>query len=350
MQAQDSIKGSNVNKSGAKIWHQTKALPFSINKSTAKWLGWLFKIGLFVASIWGVWFQLGEKDLLHKLFGELQLLQGFQPLLLFALLLIPFNWGLEALKWQFLARKLEPITWFEALEGVVTGVALGFWTPQFIGDYAGRTLQLQTTGRSRSAGALMLSNASQFIVSFVVGCMGLFFFSAERIWPFLPALEGISITLTAISLVMVVMFFNSRLFAELADKALPKSLLARVLSILKEYSERELSVVLLISALRYAVFASQFYLLFRLFGLDLPADILLPGIAIIYLVKTIIPSLNIVGDLGLREISALLYFQQFGGFQEKVVAASLLLWCINLLIPTLAGIVLIWRIKLLPGR
>jgi hypothetical protein len=66
MQAQDSIKGSNVNKSGAKFWQQAKVLPLSINKSTAKWLGWLFKIGLFVASIWGVWYQLGEKDLLHK--------------------------------------------------------------------------------------------------------------------------------------------------------------------------------------------------------------------------------------------------------------------------------------------
>jgi hypothetical protein len=98
------------------------------------------------------------------------------------------------------------------------------------------------------------------------------------------------------------------------------------------------------------IFGTQFYLLFQLFGIALPVSIMLPGIAIIYLIKTIIPSLNIVGDLGLREVTALFYFQQFGAWQEKVVAASLLLWCINLLIPTIGGLFLIWRIKLTTKR
>jgi uncharacterized membrane protein YbhN (UPF0104 family) len=280
----------------------------------------------------------------------LGLLVGFQPLLLLAVLLLPLNWGAEALKWQFLARKLEPISWWEALQGVVTGVALGFWTPQIIGDYAGRTLQLQTVGRSRSAGAIMLSNASQFIVSYVIGCAGLLYYANVYGFPNYPAVQGFSFTLGVGGCLLVLMYFNCRLFSDIAERSIPKTVLNRVLSILKEYSDKELLVVLLISLGRYLIFASQFYILFQLFQIELPLAVMLPGITIIYLVKTIIPSLNIIGDLGLREVTALFYFQQFGAWQEKVVAASLLLWCINLLIPTIGGLFLIWRIKLTTKR
>jgi hypothetical protein len=340
MVAQDSSNTSKLE----------RATAFSWRSGMGYWLGWLLKIALFAGSIWGVWYQLGQKDLLHKLYSELGLLIGFQPLLLLAVLLLPLNWGAEALKWQFLARKLEPISWWEALQGVVTGVALGFWTPQIIGDYAGRTLQLQTVGRSRSAGAIMLSNASQFIVSYVIGCAGLLYYANVYGFPNYPAVQGLSFTLGIGGCLLVLMYFNCRLFSDIAERSIPKTVLNRVLSILKEYSDKELLVVLLISLGRYLIFASQFYILFHLFQIELPLAVMLPGITIIYLVKTIIPSLNIIGDLGLREVTALFYFQQFGAWQEKVVAASLLLWCINLLIPTIGGLFLIWRIKLTTKR
>jgi uncharacterized membrane protein YbhN (UPF0104 family) len=196
----------------------------------------------------------------------------------------------------------------------------------------------------------MLSNASQFIVSYVIGCAGLLYYANVYGFPNYPAVQGLSFTLGIGGCLLVLMYFNCRLFSDIAERSIPKTVLNRVLSILKEYSDKELLVVLLISLGRYLIFASQFYILFHLFQIELPLAVMLPGITIIYLVKTIIPSLNIIGDLGLREVTALFYFQQFGAWQEKVVAASLLLWCINLLIPTIGGLFLVWRIKLTTKR
>jgi hypothetical protein len=112
----------------------------------------------------GLWLKLAEK---------LSNVDTSNPFFLLALFLLPFNWGIESLRWRDLARKIEPVSIGQAVVGVLTGVALGFVTPSFLGDYAGRTLQLQTRARARSAGSLILNSASQFIVTYFFGCIGL---------------------------------------------------------------------------------------------------------------------------------------------------------------------------------
>ncbi|RYF51547.1 MAG: UPF0104 family protein, partial [Cytophagaceae bacterium] len=53
-------------------------------------------------------------------------------------LLAPVNWGLEALKWQLLIRRIEPVSFAGAYRAVLAGMTLSFALPAQLGDVAGR--------------------------------------------------------------------------------------------------------------------------------------------------------------------------------------------------------------------
>jgi len=60
--------------------------------------------------------------------------------LVFVLMLI--NWLLEALKWQYLTRNLEQITFWKAIECVFCGLTWAIFTPNRLSEYGGRVMFL----------------------------------------------------------------------------------------------------------------------------------------------------------------------------------------------------------------
>jgi len=324
---------------------QVSTLPSIIKVLHKPWLLMVLKAGVLLGSCYLVYAHLSTDNLWEKLYLQLIQIEVSNPLIVFALLLLPANWGIEAWRWKELANKIEQVSYWQAAEGVLTGVALGFVTPSFIGDFLGRTFQLHTKARNRTAGSLVVNSASQFIVTYFFGCIGILLFAQASLLPFGNFSTGMAVTMIVTAGGAIWLFFNSRLFIDAISRAYPKLFLNKLLAIIGEYSEAELARTLLLSALRYCVFSLQFYLLLLYFGVDLPGITLCSGIFIVFFVKTIIPSLSLVGDLGLREMSAILFFKQFGAADEKVVAACLLLWFINLLIPTLVGLVFILKIR-----
>jgi hypothetical protein len=69
---------------------------------------------------------------------------------------------------------------------------------------------------------------------------------------------------------------------------------------------------------------------------------LFTGVAVIYLITTIIPSISLA-EFGVREVVALQVFQVEGEAELGVLYASILVWFINILLPALIGQVIILR-------
>jgi uncharacterized membrane protein YbhN (UPF0104 family) len=67
------------------------------------------------------------------------------------------------------------------------------------------------------------------------------------------------------------------------------------------------------------------------------------GVAFVFLVKSVIPTLF---DLGVREFSAVYFFSKFGFSPEPVMISSLILWIVNILIPSLVGTFLVFDLKI----
>ena len=60
----------------------------------------------------------------------------------FFLMLI--NWTIESIKWKLLIDKLHPISWLEAIEGILFGVTFSLFTPSRVGEFGGRVFALNT--------------------------------------------------------------------------------------------------------------------------------------------------------------------------------------------------------------
>jgi uncharacterized membrane protein YbhN (UPF0104 family) len=261
------------------------------------------------------------------------------------LLLTPINWGFEALKWQLLLRRVQPVTFWQAYQGVLAGVSLGFALPAQLGDTAGRVLSLRTH-RTEAVGASLMSGGMQFYVALVFGAIA---------WPLHLAQVPERNTSAGFLLLLLLIFLASLgiVFGVVRRPLLNwlerHTVLRRFTAywvVTQQYEDREIALALGVAALRYLVFSFQFYLAMRLIGLTFSPDVAAAGIGLIFLVKTIAPAFNLLSDLGIREAAALWVFVPFGISPSLLLTTTLTLWLANVLLPVLVGLIWVWKLKL----
>jgi len=326
---------------------QDSQLKASKEKSTWRKLFWVIKliVTLLILSYIYKTFQNEQKGIgdIGSVYKQILKEDHFFALVLM-LILVPVNWALESFKWQRLASKAVKITFKEAFRGTLTGLAVGVAAPAQLGDTIGRVAALKSDDRLKAIGAAVVSNGIQFYVSLIFGGWGLAWIGNKLGMDssgktMLYALLAILLTLG-----FIIISFRKRLTSLQTNSVF----LAKTLSyfrIIGSYTGADLLIATTFGTLRYLVFLTQFLLALSLF--DFPMSILdLAGcVALIFLAKTLIPAINVLGDLGLREFTALFVFKQYNLPAEQVIAATFLIWIINVLGPILIGIFLIWKYK-----
>lgn len=261
-------------------------------------------------------------------------------------LLMPINWLLEARKWQIITSKIQKISIWQALSGVLAGVSLGFSTPHAVGDYIARIGQLQSNHRWGLTGGLLLGRLAQLFFTALFGIGGLFLYAHYQVlpaksWPWKET--GFALLCVLLILLFawkgrqaVYRFFYQRKFK-----------IQRLLVSLMSLETKEVFRIFLLSMLRNLVFSGQYLILLILIFPQEPFWLLLGGVWWVFLFKSFLPSFSSLSDLGIREFSALLYFQSMGFESAPIVAVSLAVWIINILIPALMGLPFLWRIRFL---
>lgn len=259
--------------------------------------------------------------------------------------LIPLNWSLEALKWRGLARKIQPVCFRDALEGVLAGLSFGFATPANLGDYAGRLLNLNSDRRLENLGAALLGNGAQYFVTLLGGTMGYAYFQATHAGTLHP---GHRLLLGAMVLALGFgLWVGLRREAALNRLARYRWLapVSRSLWVIGRYRAGELAHLMGWATLRYLVFSLQFLLVLHGFGIRLSLAELLSTVALVFFAKTVLPSFHFLSDLGIREFTALYFFSFFAVQPAAVVSATLTLWVLNILGPVMVGTVFLLRLK-----
>lgn len=309
-----------------------------------KWVIWVKALVLFICC-WLIYHEITDPERFGEEFVKVVLRAlDFSAIvvLIGVLLLMPINWLLEAMKWKILARPHSEISTKKAFQGVLSGLSLGFVTPHGIGDYAGRLLSLEGQSRSQLVGSVWLGRAMQMIVTGFFGMVGVGIFihkSSLQIvafnhWWWVIALVGFSI--------MILLYRSKiKIFGERVRY---------YFTILKEYDWRDYAKIFILSLGRYLIFSTQYLLILNIFEIPLPIIILFGGISWMFLMKSIIPSFNFMSDLGVRELSALTFFDLYKVSQPAILTSSLLLWMINILIPVLVGLFFLLRLKIFTKR
>ncbi|WP_345070508.1 lysylphosphatidylglycerol synthase transmembrane domain-containing protein [Hymenobacter fastidiosus] len=269
---------------------------------------------------------------------------GRGPVLV-ALALVPVNWGLEAWKWWRLARHLEPVSFRRSFRAVLVGLTLGFVTPNRVGDYAGRIIELKSR-RLDALGAVFLGRYCQLVVTVLAGTVGLLYFLLTFYLRGYPASGlGLVVATLLINLAVLLPLYRSRLLLAALSLVRPLRRFRRYLAVMPTYSTRSIHIILALSGLRYAVFCGQFGLLLLAYDARAPFGPGLAAIAGTFLLKSLVPSLNALADVGVRELSATHLFGLLHEPALPVLSASLSLWVLNIALPSAAGLLFVLRLK-----
>lgn len=279
------------------------------------------------------------------LLASLQQAQG--PWVALAVLLLPVNLWLDGWVW---ARLLDAVdgSFPPARVGkaVLSGLALGFWTPARIGEYAGRAFSFPDADRW----TVSVSVFVQRMIDMAVGVLvGLILLLGAFIHGTLPLSASWMVTAWIGGIAgggLTVVFCAPHLlhkWAEWGAQWMP-GLPART-AFLQRLHARPLLTVAAGTVARYLVFTGQFVCLGRALAPSASVGLLAVAVGLTFYAKYLIPSLTLL-DLGLREGGAVFFFQLLGLGAAAGLNAALILFTINVLLPAVLGLPFVARLPL----
>jgi hypothetical protein len=299
--------------------------------------GWrILKWAISILSAWYLYHIFSGAQFHHLLLTLPLVLSTKSGILLLAVTfcLMTCNWGFEAYKWTLLVRKFQPISFFNSIKAVLAGTTVSLWVPNRSGEYLGRVLFVKPENRIKGVLATLVGSLGQLVVTLVLGIIGLLIYT-RPILPYLLWLGELALGLLCMLLILVA-YFNLPRVRKLLPKTRWAKSFRKYMALYKRYHSQDLAVMLVLSFTRYAIFTTQFYLLLKVFGIDLPLIYAAPTIVLMFFIQTVIPS-NGISELSLRGLVTALFIPYTANLLG-VAAATYSLWFINLLAPGLAGL------------
>ncbi|MBX2920715.1 MAG: flippase-like domain-containing protein [Chitinophagaceae bacterium] len=321
------------------------------NKSIKIFLNRVVGPAVFIWLTYSIYLQIIRqpdlKQSLHyigeALYGE----QSWKFWMVMSLMVV--NWLLEAGKWQVLMSSLQPISVWNAFKATLAGVAFAVNTPNRIGEYGGRMLYVEKGKRLQSVPLTIAGSVSQLIVTMVMGVAGLLILEN----PLVMAEEYVSdfwmgalqVMVVIITVASIVFYFRPGWLLKCLKKIkLPEKILTH-LRVLEDLNVRILLRVLGLSFARYLVFVYQYVLILQLMHVDTLTGVAFWLITVLYLILAVIPTVALL-ELGVRGKAGILLFQAFSSNTVGIYTASTGIWLVNLIVPALAGSMLVAGLKI----
>jgi hypothetical protein len=264
--------------------------------------------------------------------------------LLAILILLPFNWLLEASKWRMLTTKIQKISLKQAIEAVLAGISTGFFTPNRVGEFAGRLFYLNPDNRKAGVTLSAVNSLTQNLVMVLCGIPACILFFCHKgnanqsglVW-FVTWIIGC---------VALIIFIYSSLTqiskkvasSRYADKIMP------FITCLSDFSTAHLFKIMLVSLLRYVVFSIQFGFMLYFFDINLSLTEALISIPTTYLFVTFTPAFAF-SEVAIRSSYAVLVIGTYSGQVAGIALAGLCIWLVNFALPMLVGSVILFRQK-----
>lgn len=279
------------------------------------------KLLIVVGAFYFIYNQLATNDKLDwakfsTLVKEKQSVLGIVFLLSFSFA----NRFLEILKWQNLVKFIKSISVGEATKQVLGALTAGIFTPNGLGEYAGKALYFDKSKTKTVIFLNLICNGIQMILTIIFGTIGLFIIGYWK-W---------SMAIITLSFLLLIASFLSKKIT-IKGYSIGK-LLEKINSIPKAIHQK--NIVLAIC--RYLVFSHQYYFLFLAFDVDLPYFTLMATIAAVYFLASSLPSFQFL-DFAVKGSVAVFFFGKLGVNEWIVIFISTLMWFLNVVIPVIIG-------------
>ncbi|MGQ7945599.1 hypothetical protein [Flavobacterium sp. WC2509] len=299
----------------------------TISNKIKQFLVLLVKIMIVGAAFYFIYNQLANNNKLDwqkflVLFHKNQSVLGIG----FILLLSVLNRLFEILKWKYLASTLRPISLGEATKQVLAALTAGLFTPNGVGEYAGKALYFDKKDAKKIIFLNLICNGIQMLLTVVFGVFGLLYFNAEYniITP-----KTIAVFFALSLLLFGILFFSKKV--NIKGYSIEK-LIHKINEIPKSIHQKNT----LLGFLRYLAFSHQCYFLFLAFDVDLPYFILISTISCVYFLASSLPTFQFL-DFAVKGSVAVYFFGILGVNEWIVIFITTLMWFLNVVLPVIIG-------------
>ena len=318
-----------------------------MTKAAKKLFSFLIKAGILVLAFAFIYHQYLQKGDSIKQFQLLISRISRQEVIITlssVALLMLINWILESFKWRYLTRHLEKISAWNAIEAVFCGLTWAIFTPNRLGEYAGRVLFLPSRKRVYGVFAMAVGSFGQNVITNVLGLSALlwylFTYYHLNVWLY----AAISIGSIGAMAFFLIIFFHIIWVVDLLDRIPYIKKFHRFFDIMGRYEKQELIKIMGFSLARYAVFSFQYYLIIHLLIPEIPAFQMMMLVFVFFFVQSALPSLDLL-DIGVRSGAATLLFVHVTNQSLAIIAAVSSIWLINLIIPAILGSVFVFKLN-----
>ncbi|WP_353168345.1 hypothetical protein [Flavobacterium sp.] len=302
-----------------------------ISNKTKQYLTLIIKLTIVFSAFYFIYEKLANDDKLswNQFSGILQ--EKFTiTWLIFMLGFSVINRFLEILKWKNLVEVVERISLYTATKQVLAGVTAGLFTPNGIGEYAGKALYFPKSETKRILFLNVICNGIQLIIAILFGLIGLLYLGYTFYF---------IVLVTIVFLIGVFMFLTKN--ANIKGYSI-KLLLEKIGEIPKKIHRKNI----VLAFARYITFSHQYYFLFLLFGVKIDYFTLMATITAVYFIASSLPSFQFL-DFVVKGSVAIWFFNKLNIDDYIVLFISTFMWLANIVLPVLIGsyFVLIFKPK-----
>jgi len=244
--------------------------------------------------------------------------------------------------WAALMRPLLPAMTSRTMwRALMTGFAIGFFTPARVGEYAGRAFSVPYPNKWSVTATVLLQRLIDLVIGLWAGTMVL---AVSWYVGALPAQVGWGVSWGVVlgagiafaTVVTLVLLLPQRML-RLAER-LPERWVAwsAHLSFLDRLSLPHIAAAFGWSGGRYGVFIAQMAVLVLAFDPSVAFVGALAGAALAYYIRYLLPAPTLM-DLGMREGAAVFFLPFFGADPAAALNAALAVFALNIAMPSLVG-------------
>ncbi|ANO47235.1 hypothetical protein Pf1_01778 [Flavobacterium columnare] len=255
--------------------------------------------------------------------------------IVFILFLSVLNRFFEILKWQNLTQEIKTLSIAESTKQVLGALTLALFTPNGIGEYAGKALFFKKNQAKKVIFLNLICNGVQLLLTVFFGVLGLLYFNIH--FQIINFKEGFIIIGILVFLIVVIIVLKR---VKIGKYSVEK-LIHTINAIPKKRHQKNI----LLGVLRYLTFSHQYYFLFLMFGVDLPYLLLMSVIASVYFLASSLPSFQFL-DFAIKGSVAVFFFGLLKVNEWVVLFISTLMWGLNTVLPVIIGSYFVLNFKL----
>ncbi|WP_173853545.1 lysylphosphatidylglycerol synthase domain-containing protein [Flavobacterium sp. 28A] len=299
----------------------------SIPHKTKQFLVLLIKVLIVAGAFYFIYDQLANNDKLDWVqfmtkFKKNQSVIGIS----FILLLSVLNRYFEILKWHNLASYIKPIPVAEATKQVLAALTAGIFTPNGVGEYAGKALYYEKHETKQVVFLNLICNGIQMVLTVIIGLFGLLYFNAQY---------NVITTKTVVLLFGALLVLFMILFS-IKKITIKGYSIEKLIHKINEIPKRIHQKNILLGICRYLVFSHQYYFLFLAFDVDLPYLTLMSAVTSVYFLASSLPTFQFL-DFAVKGSVAIFFFGILGVNEWIVIFVSTLMWFLNVVLPVVIG-------------